>query len=93
VVLVPGVNSAPAAAADALKMVIDALNRTSLHLPQQPFDFSRQYVHQAELYGLEADLLLLLLLGKEQVMTPALLPDSAAAAAAALWSSVGAAEV
>jgi hypothetical protein len=33
--------------------MIDALSKTSLHAPVDPFDWSKQYLYQDELYGLE----------------------------------------
>eukprot|EP00775_Hariotina_reticulata_P012357 gene12357-12491_t len=39
--------------AEALHLAIQALNKTALHTPQQAFDFSQQYLHQEELFGLE----------------------------------------
>jgi selenocysteine-specific elongation factor len=39
--------------ADALRLMIDALSKTSLHAPVAPFDWSKQYLYQDELYGLE----------------------------------------
>jgi hypothetical protein len=38
---------------EALQLAIQALNKTALHTPQQTFDFSQQYLHQEELFGLE----------------------------------------
>jgi hypothetical protein len=46
-------SAAVAAVADALRLMIDALSRTSLHTPVDQFDWSQQYLHQEELYGLE----------------------------------------
>jgi hypothetical protein len=40
-------------AADALRLMIDALSKTSLHNPVDPFDWSKQYLYQDQLYGLE----------------------------------------
>jgi selenocysteine-specific elongation factor len=36
-----------------LKQVIGFLSATAQHAPLPPFDWSKQYVHQTELYGLE----------------------------------------
>jgi selenocysteine-specific elongation factor len=33
--------------------MIDALSKTSLHTPVDPFDWSKQYLYQDQLYGLE----------------------------------------
>jgi selenocysteine-specific elongation factor len=54
--------------------MIDALSKTSLHTPVDAFDWSKQYIHQDELYGLE---------GRPITTTTSSSSTSAAAAAAA----------
>lgn len=39
--------------ADALQLMINALNKTSLNEAAAAFNFKQQYIHQDELYGLE----------------------------------------
>ncbi|KAF6264343.1 SelEFf [Scenedesmus sp. NREL 46B-D3] len=49
-----GLPDAPGSSqADALRLMIDALSRTSLHTPVDSFDWSQQYLYQDELHGLE----------------------------------------
>lgn len=49
-----GLPDAPGSSqADALRLMIDALSKTSLHTQADAFDWSKQYLYQEELYGLE----------------------------------------